>query len=273
MYIIVESAGLPAVFFKRRCRMSQLIDKLKRATEGAAPALGFRTSAATSRPAPLLLVARVAGPQGVKALVAAGADALLVTAPDAGLVGEVVKAASGVPCGAILERPDRQQLAAIKEAGSDFVVFSASTSPLAVLKQEGMGKVLKVPPDPEMLGLRGLDGVGVDAVLLEGDEGQGFVSVQYLMVCRFLGDVLRKPLLAGVPPRVDGDDVATLWETGVDGLVLETDGAGLKQLRQVVNALPATGRRRKGREAALLPRLSEGVPMPMEEEEDDEDWP
>ena len=251
--------------------MSMLVQKLKSNAESAAPAMGFRTASTVTRARGPLLVARLSHPdaKSAKAAADAGADVILVSTVDAKVVTSIVEAVGSVPCGVILDKDEGIDLGALKEAGCDFVVISPCAAPAAWLRQEGLSKVARVIPTTEMVALRGIDRVGVDAVVLDRDGEGDFVSVQFLMTCHFLRGALSKPLLAMIPPGASEEDAGLLWDAGVDGLVVDVAPGRLKDLHKAVTSLPPRTRKRAGKDVPLLPRLAEAA-APAEEEEDGE---
>ncbi|MBI2958088.1 MAG: hypothetical protein HYY32_04515 [Chloroflexi bacterium] len=251
--------------------MSRLLQKIKSITESSAPAVGFRTAATSTMTRGPLLAAVLAHPdaRSAKAAVEAGADALLAQTSDAKAWEDIVKAAAGAPCGPFLPGGDAD-LKALEEAGCDFVSFSPSTAPARWLRVEGLARIARVPYGAEVSSLRGIDKVGIDAVVLENEGSADFLSVQQLMNCHFLVAALNRPLLAAIPASASAEDVAALWDAGVDGLVVAEGGlARLRELHKIVTAMPPRSKKRAGKETVLLPQM--GQPAAPAEEEDDEE--
>lgn len=250
--------------------MSRLVEKLKSVSGASAPSLGFRAAAATRGPH-LLLLARLGASDGKLAadLAEAGADALLMQGSSVASLQGSSGRARNVPCGVLMHQAGEDQLPALRKAGCDFMVMSAAAAPVSWLREEGMGRVLRVLATADMGQLRGVDHIGVDAILLEPEEESGFVTVQFLMASHFLSEALRQPVLASAPASASVDDVRALWEAGVSGVVMEIDVDKVKELRRFIDSLPARPRRRGHREDALLPRLSRAL-APQEEEEEEE---
>ncbi|MFC1919770.1 hypothetical protein ACFLWX_03155 [Chloroflexota bacterium] len=251
--------------------MSKLVDKLKTTAEGAVPAIGFRVTAKSVKPAPILLIAKVAGGRGIDDVAKSGVDAVLFAKSDSGKMQDVVTKAGDIPCGVILGNVNGGEIAELKESGCDFLVSSPVDAPVSVLKEEGLGKILRIPVSLEMSTIRGIGRIGADAILLVRDEEKDYITIQFLMACHFMGDAVRKPLMAEVPAGIGSDDITVLWEAGVDGLVIESSGKRLKELRKVINSLPSAAKRRRGGEAALIPRPSESMTMLGEDDEDEDE--
>ncbi|MBI2854904.1 MAG: hypothetical protein HYX87_08315 [Chloroflexi bacterium] len=251
--------------------MSQLVDKLKRITEDAVPALGFRSATRQAKSQGMLLIAMLNGQAvaGASNIVQSGVDALLIKNASAASMSQVGKVADGRPWGIALGENRAFESSALRKAGCDFVVFDPE-SPVHLLGDADLGKVLTVSSSPDRINaLRGVDKVGVEIFLLDGGESE-FISVRFLMACYFMADAARKPVLASVPARIASDEVRALWEAGVDAVVVQGDAGALKQLRQIIDTLPARTRRRHGKEAALIPNMATPVASNEEEEGDDE---
>jgi hypothetical protein len=251
--------------------MSILIQKLKAMAESAVPAMGFRTASASARSKGPLVVAVLSHPdaKSAAAAVQAGAGALLMQPVDARVARQVVESAGGVPCGINLEKDSGIDIEGLKKAGCDFIVFSPASAPASWVRQEGLGKLARLAPTVEAAALRGIDRVGIDAVLLDRWEDAGLVSVQFLMSCYFLSGSLGKPLLAMVPADLEAADAGSLWDAGVDGMVLEALPSKLTELHKAAAALPPRTRKKAGRDTALLPHVATAAEPAEEEGEDD----
>lgn len=252
--------------------MNKLVQKLKGVAESAAPAMGFRPASIATKSRGPLLVAVLAHPdaKSAKAAIDAGADAVLAKTSDTKVVSDVVDSGRDVPFGIDAAGAEGVDLPALKEAGCDFVVFSPATAPASWLRVEGLARVARVSPAADATSLRGLDRVGVDAVLLDKDADDDFVSVQFVMTGYYLVGALGKPVMAMLPSGATTDEVAALWDAGVDGIVAEAAPARLKDLRKAIASLPPRSRKKGGREIALLPRISAEAEPPAEEEDDGE---
>lgn len=252
--------------------MSKLAQKLKGVAESASPAMGFRPAAMATKPRGPLLVAVLARPdvKSAKAALDAGADVLLAKTADPRLLAEIAGAAGGSPLGIEALAADKVDMSALKEAGCDFVVFSTAAAPAGWLRLEDMARVPRVTPSVEATALRGLDRIAIDAVLLDNNADDEFVSVQFVMTAHFLTAAVGKPVMAMLPAAASAEDIAALWDAGVDAMVAEAAAARLRELRKSIASLPPRSRKKGGKETALLPRISVEPEPPPEEEEDGE---
>ena len=94
------------------------------------------------------------------------------------------------------------------------------------------------------------------------------------MVCQHLANLVHKPLLATTPIGIPGEDLKELWETGLAGVVVEMAGdakEGLSGLRNAIDALPLSRKRRREKVEVMLPYLGEEVTTDVEEEEEEEE--
>jgi len=211
-----------------------------------------------------------------KAAVVEGADAVLISG--AKFKGEslarIVGSLADVPWGVSLEQVTAEDLPQLKEMGCDFLVFDAARAPLKLLREQDMAKILKVEPSVADGLARAIAQLPIDAVLI-GDGGELSLSVHRLMVCQHVINLVRKPALALASMAMSSEDLEELLETGIAGVVVNLErgvGKDLPKLRQAIDGLPTSRRRRKERPEALLPyaREEELIP-PVEEDEEEEE--
>jgi len=203
-----------------------------------------------------------------------GADAVLISG--AKFKGEslarIVGSLADVPWGVSLEQVSAEDLPLLKEMGCDFLVFDAARAPLKLLREPEMAKIVKVEPSVADGLARAIAQSPIDAVLI-GAGGEFSLSVQRLMVCQHLINLVRKPALTLAPMAMSGEDLEELWETGIAGVVVNLErgvGEELPKLRQAIDGLP-TSRRRTERPEVLLPYVGEGELTAPEEDEEEED--
>jgi hypothetical protein len=176
-----------------------------------------------------------------------------------------------LPWGVSIVETTEEQLARLKATGCDFLVFDAEKSPLILLREGDMGRILKFGPSlPDGL-IRTTAQLPIDAVLIGDDTS---LTVQRLMVCQHLANLVHKPLLTTTPIGIPGEALKELWETGLVGVVVEVAGdtkEGLSGLRHAIDALPLSRRRRREKAEVMLPYLGEEAITDMEEEEEEEE--
>jgi hypothetical protein len=258
--------------------MSKFIDELKRVSQFGLKPMGFRAAQVMSQKPRMLLVATVAEADVDRlADYVAGADAGLLQIPRLSSGGKTLQkisqAMSDIPWGGWLKDIGREGIGQMVEAGCDFVVFPAASSSLAILQNDGLGKILEVEPglDPSLL--KAIDDLPVDAVLITSEKEKGyFLTWHHLMLFRRCADLLTKPLLVSAPSDLAASELQALWEAGVVGVVVET-GIGqpkgrLAELRQIIDKLtfPSPGKRKKVE--PLLPYITKETEIVSEEEEE-----
>ena len=259
--------------------MSQLIDKLNRVSQAVPQAMGFRAMQQVLPKPKMLLIADLAQANVDRlADYVAGADAGLLhisnLSEGATTLGKICQVVSDIPWGGWLRDVGQGGMKQIAEAGCDFVVFPPANTPLALLQDSKLGKILQVEASLSEGLLRAVDGLPVDAVLTAGEpEGEYFLTWHHLMLFQRLADLLTKPLLVSVPSKVTANELQVLWETGVEGVMVKV-GVGqpegrLKELRQVIDKLTFTPRRKRGKAEALLPYIGGERHIVAEEEEEE----
>jgi hypothetical protein len=248
--------------------LSKLLDRLNQISNNIKP-MGFRMATAKSETPRLLLIAALSsGDSAAVATAREHADAVIYS--DTAKVEKAAAAIGDMPWGASLGEADGAQLGKLKDKGCDFIVFDAEKAPLAVLRDEGMGRVVELSPElPDGL-VRTVTQLPIDMALIGGDAA---ISVRRLMVCQHISNLTSKPLLAHVPGDIAGEDLRELWEAGLSGVVLPISGDAKKELstlKQAIDKLPASRRRKGGRTEVSLPYTRVEEPSAEEEIEEDE---
>jgi len=243
--------------------------------------MGFRRAQPTSeKPKILLIASLVEASVGSLADYVVGADAGLLRIPKlssgAKTLKEMSQAVPDIPWGGWLRNTDQGGIKQMAKTGCDFVVFPAANTPLALLKNDEIGKILEVGSSLSGSLLRAVNELPIDAVLIAAEqEGEYCLTWHHLMLFQRFADLLTKPLLASIPLNVTANELQALWEAGVDGMVIEV-GAGqptdrLKRLRQVIDKLAFPLQRKRGRAEALLPHIGSEASVVTEEDEEEEE--
>ncbi len=258
--------------------MSQFIDKLNQMIKTTFQPLGFRSLAQSHVKPRLLFVASLKqGEQPDRPDDAfSGADAILF-APEAGAKSgtKLVPYPASIPWGISVKEPGIKDLKPFIEDGCDFLVFSPGATPLSIPKDAGkIGRILRIDSSISDSLLRTLNELAVDALLIADEaKKESFLTWQHLMALRRLTISLMKPRLLMTPPELSEDEIQLLWDAGIDGVVIETDiaqaSARMQKLRQTIDKMTLAPRRHK-RGEAILPRIAEERPAPLEEDEEEE---
>jgi hypothetical protein len=256
-------------------KMSKFAEKLQRVYRGTATPIGFRKST-EAEPPPLLIIANLtkAAAAEAKAIADGGVDAVILDSGglSAKGFGQLAKDIADVPVGLFLRSADREVIAKSIEPGCDFVIFGLKT-PLEAVNREGVGKLLEIEPslDPGLVRAINELPLAVDGVLITGEDIS--VTVERLLICQRFAELLAKPLLVAVDLSVTGAEISSLFQAGVNGLMLpeKVPAETFAELKKTIGSLPKAAKR-KAKGVALIPRLG-GEPgaEAQEEEEEEED--
>jgi hypothetical protein len=248
--------------------MSKLSDVIKRAGRTAPAPFGFAAKAAPAASPTMLCIVRLNANEGSKAEEVAkkGADAVIIDGADAGKVKDFAKKASGLLLGVQPQKPERDQVSALREAGADFVVLDAESGMADALLEENIGFVLRARADADDTRLRMLADLNLDALIPPPPDGS--LTIERLLDLRRLSALGRTPLLIEVTGEVDASRLQTLRESGVAGVILEGSALGrLSKFRETIAALPTRGKRREERGDAMIPAAAMAS-----HDHDEDDW-
>jgi hypothetical protein len=254
--------------------MSKFAEKLQRVYRGVGAPIGFRRSAEAEAP-PFLIVANLtkASAAEAKAIADAGIDAGIVMGVGLGAKGfaQLSKTIDDVPLGLFLGGVEKEEVAQSVDMDCDFLVFGLKT-PLEAVSREDVGKLLRIEPSLEPGLVRAINELPltVDGVLVAGEDLS--VTVERLLTCQRFAELLSKPLLLAVNLSVTSAEINSLFQAGVNGLVLpeKVPAETFAELKKAVASLPKAAKR-KAKGAALLPRLGGGLGAEVQEEEEEEE--
>ena len=253
--------------------MSKLIQRIERLGKEAPAPLGFG-AAARRQPMPtMVLLAATAEPQTISNLDGVTLDGVIFRSEgvDGAAAAQAMKALPNVPWGAQSNVLAAEDVAALIEAGADFVALTGLTSSLEVLRDEELGKLLVVPVDLKEEFARSLEVLPVDVIVYADAVGSP-LTLEVLMHLATARCEIGRPFLLPVHGALSMWELECLREIGVEGVVADletTDAEALKALSQAIRALP----RRKSRSdlgSPSLPRVG-GRPRPQPDDDDDFD--
>ncbi len=258
--------------------MSRLIEQLNRVSQAIPQAMGFKSTQQVLPKPRMVLIADLAqvDVDGLADYVD-GADAGVLQISDliegSKTLGKVRQVVTDIPWGGWLKDVGQGGMERIAEAGCDFVIFPPANSLLAILKDNKLSKILQVEASLSEGLLVAIERLPVDAVFIAGDqEGEYFLTWNHLMLFQRFADLLSKPLLVSVPSNVTANELQTLWETGVEGVMVKVEVGQperrLKELRLVIDKLTFTSQRKRGKVEALLPYIGGERNMVAEGEEE-----
>lgn len=254
--------------------MSRLSDKLTKISRAVLQPVGFRTSQPVPSKPRMLLIANLAQANidGLADYVA-GADAGLLHVPKsssaAKTLQKILEAMPDIPWGGRLIESPQKGIEHISKIGFDFVVFPAASTPLAILQDDKVGKVLEVESSLSEGSLRAVNELPIEAVLVAIEQGESYsLTWNHLILFQHFANLLTKPLLISIPPNVTSVEFQTLWEVGVDGVVIEVESGQpdrLKELRQTVDKTNFPSQHKGRKVEPPLPRVSQSVNIVEEE--------
>ncbi|MFC2048567.1 hypothetical protein ACFLSK_03975 [Chloroflexota bacterium] len=261
--------------------MSRFIDKLNQLSRTEPQPIGFGRARPASPKPKMQLVAGLAQ-ESVETLAdyVSGADAGLLRISKLSLGSKTLQklsqTMSDIPWGGWLQGDSPREIKQAMKGGCDFVVFPAANTPLAILQNDEVGKILEVEASLSGGLLRATKELPIDVVLIAGEQSEGYcITWQHLMLFRHFADLLTKPLLVSIPSNVTASELQALWEVGVAGVVIdvtvEQPQERLKELRQAIDRLEPPSPRKREKVEALLPRISQESGVATTEEEEDEE--
>jgi hypothetical protein len=236
--------------------MSKLSDAIRSAGRPTPAPLGFgfgpRTAAAAH--ATMLSLVRLNSNEANKAEEAArkGADAVIIDGGDSGKVKEFAKKAPDLLLGVRPQKPERENIASLRDAGADFVVLDTESGMADALLEENVGFVLLARSDTDDTRLRVLADLNLDALIPPPPDGS--LTIERLLELRRVSALGRTPLLLEIAGDAGASSLQALRECGVAGLVIEGSQLGkLEKLRETIAALPTRGKKREERGEAMIP--------------------
>ena len=210
--------------------MSEFIDKLNKLTRVESTPIGFRREKSASAKRKIQLVSLVSKSEADNY----GADTILLDIREEGIKSESVSGMpDDVPWGAWLKGARQKELKQLKDAGCDFIVFSAESTPLEIIEEKDIGKVLEIDINISDPVLRSIVELPVEAVLISVGQGKNNpLTWQDLMILQRFGGLPKKPLIAHIPAKVSSGELEALWEAGVMAVVTDSN---IDKLRKTID--------------------------------------
>lgn len=246
--------------------MSKLEEKIKRAGKTSPAPLGFTRGAAQAADPTMLVVVQVRDAGRIGAAAEKGADIVIVEKADTGKLKQEIEK-TGACAGVIAGGASRSEVAALRDAGTDFIVVDPDASPAEATLEEKVGLVLTAGLDAEETDLRLLGDLSIDALLAPAPEGP--LTLRSALRLRRVAGLARTPLLLTADPEIDAASLQVLRDSGVVGIIVdEADAGKLGKLKETVLTLRPRGRRRDDHADATLPA---GVGAGDDEDDWDDD--
>jgi hypothetical protein len=252
--------------------MSKFADELQSLSKSSTAPIGFHPAVSEVRTPPMLLIVGLSGAQLKEAKIVAdvNADAALVLSEStsARSIGQVIQAVSNVPLGVFVKGMSQKEIDELATLGCDFVVFDIGGG-AAILRKKEVGKFLLVERSLDQGLVRAINSFEVDGVFINGGE-DSMMTVEHLLVCRRFVELLEKPVIMTMPSLATKEELTSLWQAGVDGIVAPSTQRAeeLTELKKMIGDLPRGARGRHARAGVVLPRYGGG--MVGEEDEQEE---
>jgi hypothetical protein len=252
--------------------MSKLVNRLENLSKETGEPIGFKAPVQRHKGIPMLFVATLPKIDvHLAQKLGEAADAFLVPVNDLekelSSLKSLSQAAKELTWGVWLKG---SSLAVdLQELGADFVVFEPEHMSASLLRAEELGKVAEVAPSLSEGLVGSIEELPIDAVLVSSSAS--FISVHQLMIFRWVADLVCKPLLAVLPGDLSAEDLGSLWDVGVQGVVTPVKAAAdkdrLLEWRRALSNMPL--KRTGGKITPLLPRLGSSSSALDEEDEED----
>ncbi len=254
--------------------MSKFVDKLQSLSKSSTTPMGFHPSASEMQSPAMLLITGLFETQikEAKLLADVNVDAGLILSEgsNAKVIKQMVEAIGDIPLGVFVKGMKEEKIYELARLGCDFVVFDIRI-PAAVLHKEKVGKFLMIEPSLDQGFVRAINSLEVDGVFISSEGEDSFVAVEHLLVCRRFVELLEKPVIMVLPSLVAKDELTSLWQAGVDGVVttpaqsVET----LVQLKKMIGDLPRGARGRRAKADVKLPHYGGFVAREEDEEQEE----
>jgi hypothetical protein len=253
--------------------MSKFADRLRSLSKSSTAPIGFHPTVSEARSPAMLLIVGLSGTQVKEARTVADVDAdaglILSEGTNGKIVRQTVEAVGNVPLGVFVKGMSEKEIDELVSLGCDFVVFDIGGA-AAILRKKEVGKFLMIEPSLDQGLVRTINSFEVDGVLTSGGGGS-VMTVERLLVCRRFVELLEKPVIITLPSLATKEELTSLWQAGVDGVVAPSTQStdALVELKRMIGDLPRRARARRTKADAALPHF--GGDMAGKEDEEQEE--
>jgi hypothetical protein len=240
--------------------MSKITDKLYKISRSVATPIGFHSGMSESGDSPLLLIAGIfsADVKKVKSLDGVPIDAALILNHNLGLkkTKQFVKVLGNTPLGIIINQFSEINNTNSATAGLDFIVFDKHVS-MTNVERTSVSKLFILDASFNMDLIKAVNELDTDGVIIDNSQVE-LLTVEHLLICQRLSDLLHKPLLMILPSLLTGAELCLLWEAGITGVISSKTWSieSLIGLRQNINNLPKKHAHRNSKMDAILPNYA-----------------
>jgi len=253
--------------------MSKFTEKLRSLSKSSTAPIGFHPAVSEVRSPAMLLIVGLSGTQVKEAKIVADvdADAGLIVSEGTGTktVRQVVEAVGNVPLGVFVKGMSEKEIDELVGLGCDFVVFDIKGA-AAILRKKEVGKFLMIEPSLGQGLVRAINSFEVDGVFISSG-GDSVMTVEHLLVCRRFVELLEKPAIMTLPSLATKEDLTSLWQAGVDGVVVPStqSAEALAESKRMIGDLPRRARGRRTKVSVLLPHYGGDLAGKEDEEQEE----
>jgi hypothetical protein len=250
--------------------MSEFIEKLKRGTQHTPAPLGFHSKPAKDK-TKMLLIACVTEPTIKNAEdLLAGADAAILTLNNlvSGLesLRRFAKIKPDIPWGGWLKNIQWLKNE-FPETEADYFIFTTD-DPIINLPVK-IGRILELNSLLTDMMIRATEDLPIEAIMVSDETGK-LLNWQYILTLQRLDNLVSKPIIIKTPAEIARENLATLWEVGVDGIVVEIGNDQpkdtLQELRLMIDKVSFPIPRKTKKINVRLPLINTEAPKEEEEE-------
>jgi hypothetical protein len=254
--------------------MSEFIEKLKRGTQHKPAQLGFRSVSIKDKPK-ILLIACITEPMmknEEEFLVGADAGLVIMKNLVSGLesLQKIATIKPDIPWGGWVKNIQWLKME-FPETEADYLIFATDT-PIFNLPAK-LGRILELNSVLTDTMIRSIEDLPIEAILLNDDPGN-LLNWNYLLTLQRLDNLVSKPILIKAPPEIVRENLSTLWEVGVDGIVVEIGNGQpketLQELRIMIDKVSFPIPRKAKKTNVSLPFINSEAAKEEEEEEEEE---
>ena len=250
--------------------MSQFIERLQQLNHTTPQPMGFHRGAPTPDKPRMLLIADFEGNEDNTGLIdaAGNADAVILTSGES-----AVSLPKNALWGVRLAETGEAKINQSVKSDADFIIFPADGMVMGIPNLADTGKVMQISASLDEGLVKTINRLPVDAVLITADKNDVFYTWHQLMQWQRITALLHKPIMLILPRSIGKEELQTLWEIGIDGVVLGVNlikQNGINKLHKIISDLPPRSAL-KNRKDALLPAPQEKSETTAEIDEEEEE--
>ena len=238
--------------------MSELIEKLKKVGEANPISLGFGLPNNSEKSPKMLMIGVITIKEinQVASINKFPVDAYLISGNGDGYK-QLIKTnkLKSLVWGLKLEGIDfKSGLKELMNDGMDFVAFDAEGTPIDFLIDHEIGKILVLNNDIDENSSRGIEGLGIDAVILPKLSKVDHIMVSNLIDIHANRSLVSKFALIETSGMLTENELLSLMDIGIEGILIELEAVGydgIKNMRNAIDRLPKRKSQSGTRDAVL----------------------